>query len=628
MKYDKKELGGVKRCLGFLLVILFPVILNAQNAVIENEENHIAVSSTSPAGYSWQYTRTVKLMNSRADDLADFVMHIDKGETLERFSAVVTDSQGNVIRKIRKSELQRTDYTHELASDAYTLYLDITPSVYPVTIIYNWKMRTDGNVLSFPPFIPQNDYGVMVKKALYSITVPKNYHYKYKILHTRIKPLIQMEKNGGTTATFVVQNLKALSKEFFAPSLTDRVPSVCFSPVHFNYFSTQGNLDSWKSMGLWLYHLDEGRDLLSADAIHAVREVTKNSITDREKIAALYRMLGENTRYVNISLGIGGFQPMSASEVWRQGFGDCKALSNEMKAMLKVAGISSHLVAIGSDVRNLMRDMPNFQQMDHMILEIPLAEDTCYLECTNTDLPVGYIHDFIRGHQALEISQDGGRLIRLPHYRSSQNVKETVIHARLLPDNSVNFTISDDYQNGRYEDQLKLMAMKHQEQQDCLLSQYRLPQAENIVDSVVNEKKPFEIPHLKTFLRVHCHDYANITNSRIFLPFRPQYNADYVQLDVNRKDSIIVNEGYCNDETIIWHLPEGYRVESLPGVVDVKAPEVSYTSVTIQKGEEVMQHNVFQLHEGHYPVTDIAAFNRVWQDKHNNEHCRIILKKQ
>jgi transglutaminase-like putative cysteine protease len=628
MKHEKNRKWGMRRCLFLLLVIIVPEILNAQDAIIENDENHITVNSTSPTGYTWECSRTVKILNSRADDAADFSMQIEKGDDLEKFSAVLMDDQGNIIRKIKQGDLQRTEYTPELASDAYTLYIDIAPSFYPVTIVFNWKVKSDDNVLSFPPFIPQNDYEETVENASYSITVPKNYHYQYKVLHTSVNPLIRTEKNGNITTTFAMQNLKALSKELFVPSLKDRVPAIYFSPVNFDYFSNRGTLDSWKSMGLWMHQLDEGRDLLSDDAIAKIKEVTKNCTTDKEKIVALYQMLGKNTRYVNLNLGIGGFQPMSACDVWRLGFGDCKALSNEMKAMLKVVGIPSRLVAIGLDARNLMVNMPNFQQMDHMILEIPLPKDTCFVECTNTDLPLGYIHDFIRGHQALEISQDGGRLIRLPHYCDSQNLQTTVIHAELLSDNSVNFTINDDFQNGCYEDRLKLMMMKRQEQQDYLLSLYRLPQAENIEDSIVNEKEPFVTPHLRTWLKANCRDYVSITNSRIFLPLCPQRADDYIQLDTSRKDSIIINEGYRNDETIIWHLPEGYKVESMPGVVDVKSPEANYYSNTIQNGREVTQHNIFQLNEGCYPVKDVEVFNTVWQDKSNIERSRIILKKQ
>ena len=47
----------------------------------------------------------------------------------------------------------------------------------------------------------------------------------------------------------------------------------------------------------------------------------------REKIRVLYRYLQQNHRYISVQVGIGGMQPISASAVYTNGYGDCKGLS-------------------------------------------------------------------------------------------------------------------------------------------------------------------------------------------------------------------------------------------------------------------------------------------------------------
>ncbi len=74
-----------------------------------------------------------------------------------------------------------------------------------------------------------------------------------------------------------------------------------------------------------------------------VHELTDHLTDKRQKVFALYDYLQKNTRYISVQLGIGGWQPFPADYVATKRYGDCKALSNFMVALLKEAGIKAQL---------------------------------------------------------------------------------------------------------------------------------------------------------------------------------------------------------------------------------------------------------------------------------------------
>lgn len=51
----------------------------------------------------------------------------------------------------------------------------------------------------------------------------------------------------------------------------------------------------------------------------------------------------QNTRYISIQLGIGGWQPFDAEYVAQKKYGDCKALTNYMFSLLKEAALDQFI---------------------------------------------------------------------------------------------------------------------------------------------------------------------------------------------------------------------------------------------------------------------------------------------
>ena len=83
-------------------------------------------------------------------------------------------------------------------------------------------------------------------------------------------------------------------------------------------------IKTWNDIGSWYSGLIAGRRDASAAIRQKVAELTASAATPLAKMQVLASFVQHDIRYVAIELGIGGFQPHPASEVFGHRYGDCK----------------------------------------------------------------------------------------------------------------------------------------------------------------------------------------------------------------------------------------------------------------------------------------------------------------
>jgi hypothetical protein len=122
--------------------------------------------------------------------------------------------------------------------------------------------------------------------------------------------------------------------------------------------------------------------------------------SDKDKVRFLYRYLQQNMRYVSVQLGIGGLKPFPAMFVDQKKYGDCKALTNYMGALLRAVNIPSCYAIVNAGTNAKPAD-PKFPDnvFNHVILCVPLKNDTTWLECTSNTQPFGQLGDLYRKPQ-------------------------------------------------------------------------------------------------------------------------------------------------------------------------------------------------------------------------------------
>jgi len=244
--------------------------------------------------------------------------------------------------------------------------------------------------------------GVVVNEDRLEIDIPKAREVKLKT--PARKPEIQ-DTGDRRIYTWVVKDIQPeRDKE------KDEADEEAGPDVQLTTFT------DWKQVAEWYAKLQGERMTVDDSVRKKAEELTKGAETPTEKARRLYDFVARNVRYVSISLGVGRYQPHSASDVLQNGYGDCKDKHTLLSALLRAKGIQSYPVLIGS-ARKLDVDVPSPAQFDHVITAARLGTGTelTWLDTTPEVTPFGLILYQLRNKEAVLASEDSeGGLQRTP----------------------------------------------------------------------------------------------------------------------------------------------------------------------------------------------------------------------
>lgn len=602
-----------------LLTILLPI--SAQKAVVEDYSTDIICDKLTHAVMHFKKTTTI--LHESASDFGFFSCTCSKSNQLISFKGQVTDASGNIIRKMKIKDLKKTEYSPYLAIDDYIMYLEYTPSSFPVTVTYEWELDCKDNLVEFPPFCPQTDYNVDVKRAAYHLAAPQELGVRYAFKNISQPAEVYKNKAGAQVISLEMTDIPRVKKIPYTRPIYDRVPIAYFAPSLFVYYETQGSLSNWKDFGMWQFGMLRGRDALPEDIRNEIHQLTDSLGDDRQKVEAIYNLLGKKTRYVAILFGIGGQRPASAIDVCSSGYGDCKGLTNFMRAMLQEVGITSNYTTISTRNRQLLKDFASVGQMNHVILQVPIKNDTIWLECTNPQLPFGYVHGDIAGHDAIEVSRAGGRLVHIPAYPDSTNLARNQIRLQLDGSGIADIDVSSVFYNLRMESRIPVYKMGRDEQKKAILRMLYAPQAE-----IDKSEFKMEGPVLSLDAHVRSKNYTTATGKRLFVPVCPiRRDTSIPAVDEERLEDFYIETGYCDEDEIIITLPEGSEIEATPSDVIINESFASFHSIIKRKGSQIIITNRLLVKSGTYDKSSYSRFIEFMKKVNTAYGQKVVLKK-
>lgn len=593
------------------------------NAIIRNNQVEIEIVSFNKMDVKRK--RIITVFNETGLEHLDAYEHYDKSTTIKKIEVTVYNAVGAELKKIKRKDFKDHAVTaNSIITDNRVLYLEYIPTHYPITFVFESEI-TSTNTAFIPTWSPWEDYNLGVEKSSLQIKYAPDVSLKYKELHKNDLFVEKIETEHSIL--FTAQNLKPVKKEELSPSIKNFTPYVMFGLDKFSLEGIVGYANSWEAFGNWMYtYLLKDTEEIPVKTLQELKALIGTE-TDRLKIAKIvYEFVQNKTRYVSVQLGIGGWKPMYAKDVDRLGYGDCKALTNYTRSLLKAFDVPSYYTVVYGDKnkRDLEADFVSMQG-NHVILGIPNDETITWLECTSQTQPFGFQGDFTDDRNVLIIDEDKAKIIRTQAYNNTANTQKTIAQIELLKNGDINCDATIVSNGIIYDSKFYLETTS----KDDLIKHYQ-KSISNINNktfnsiSILHSKAQLELAEKLNFT---AKEFVKNSGQSIILPINIINPIGYIPPKYkDRKNPFQISRGYQYEDEISISIPPDLKIESIPTGFAINSVYGEYSStVTSINKSTITFKRTFLLKEGNYTADQYEDYRKFREQISKYENFKIVL---
>lgn len=598
-------------------------LLKNANAVVQEETALITIESNGK--YTQNVKRAVTILNQNGKSFSSRSFPYDRFSKISNLSAKIYDADGFPL----KGKGLVSEYDFGYASNG-TLYSDTRYKVlsseyeeYPYTIVYEY-IYTINEGIGYPSWYPVNNYNLSVRYSRMKIRKSPGNDFRFFEKNFNDNT-VKITESDNTIYTWELKDQPAFIDEPYSNSIRDLSPSVLLSPSEIDFDGYKGNLDTWSGFGKWISLVNENTEKIPESSINSMVNLTAGLSSNREKIKAVYEYMQNKTRYINITVGIGGFKPINAADVDRLGYGDCKALSNYTRALLAAAGIKSYytLIYAGDEKIQIESDFPS-NQFNHIILCVPDENDTIWLECTSQTIPFNFLGKFTSDRHALLITEDGGRLVKTPEFHRGENIRSRNVAVILDQDGNGTASVHTIYSGDFYDDYREILAKDKEGQKKTITEKLHIPKFEFIDFSITEDKKadPYSEENIKVSLTGYFTTVANKKIMQLNLMSKIERNPFNSR---DRSNDIVFTWPYKSVDTVTYQLPEGYSPEKLPQPVNLSYDFATYRNEVTMKDGKLIYIRTLELIPGLYKKDRYKEFSTFFDKVASSDAMKIAI---
>ncbi len=607
----------------YLILILLSIHLSCYCQNNDSEVlNYNTIVNFDGKNINNTYEYEIKINNGAGTKNAEVEIYYQLKNPPKNLTAEIYDIFGNKVRSLKKKEIVvRTPWSEgNFHTDHRVQTFKLIHNQFPYIIKYSYT-EEENDYLSIAQWAPIVNPDIKTVNAKLVVNVPHNTQlniYQQQLDSARIETIEELD-----TYTWEVKNYTCSDYESYSPHFSNITPMVNIMPDLFHY-GIDGHGKTWKEFGDWKANLIKDLDKLTSVEINKVHQLTDTISNTIEKIKVLYHYMQDNTRYINISIDKGGLIPYPATYVCINRFGDCKALSNYMKALLNEINIEAFYTTIYSGLKpaKVNPDFPSHQS-NHIILCIPVNNDSIWLECTDKSSPFNYLNSYTQDRYALTIQQNKSKLVKTPKHDIDKAIESYTTRVKIDDNNNVTFNcVAKVY--GNEFDRLKSfdthLSNKDKEQ---YIDHMGLIHKADISEFNI-ERPNRDSTWLTLELSGSAQSITENLGSRVLLqPFKSIKH--HLELPEKRVNDVFVYYPINNCDTLIYEFPQ--KINEVKGIsnITINSSFGTYTRSFSIKNNKLIISRTFILKQGFYSKSEYKDFYDFYTKSASLDNQKLMI---
>lgn len=565
----------------------------------------------------------VIVYNELGFNTIDLSENYNKSNKIKKLNVNIYNNIGGKLKQFTKADFKDRSLLDDstIFSDNRILFLDYTPTVYPFVLEYECETESV-NTAFLEVWSPISSLHETILES--TLTIIKNPEFEVNLKPQKLEEFNIEKLDSATKTIFKAKNILALKPEVNA-NYSEEFPMV---KMYLSKASLEGyelNMSSWSEFGKMYYnYFIKDNSTISEKTKLKLDNIISVNDTKLDKIKKIYKYVQDNTRYVSIQVGVGGWKPMDVSDVEKYGYGDCKALSNFTRSLLKAYDIESYYTVIyGGDRKKLDEEIISMQG-NHVILSVPNNENYIFLECTSQTNPFSYLGSFTSNRNALIIKPNGSEIVKTSEYKTENNTQVTKSKITILNNGTISGTAEIISRNIQYNNVSQLENKSLKEQSDYYKSHFgHLNNFSYSNLKLNNDKENFSFSETFSFT---ADNYSEKSSNSIVLPLNVLNRYSIIPTKYrNKKFSFEVEYGFIDTDEIEITLPQNYSITQLPEKISVKEKFGEYTASVTFENNKLNYKRKLTINDGVYAKEDYDTYRKFKEQISKSDNLKIII---